>query len=24
MMVNSDVDSYANTLNHPKIIRKTQ
>jgi len=23
-MVNSDVDSYAKTLNHRKIIRKTQ
>jgi len=24
MMVNPDVDSYAKTLNHRKIIRKTQ
>ena len=24
MMVNLDVDSYAKTLNHLKIIRKTQ
>jgi len=23
-MVNPDVDSYGNTLNHQKIIRKTQ
>jgi len=23
-MVNPDVDSYAKTLNHRKIIRKTQ
>jgi len=24
MLVNLDVDSYAKTLNHRKIIRKTQ